>query len=152
MKNWLTPLLLMGALCALTACTNTSKIISTGLSVELTQIEHRGDGTIQVTWRIKNPNVVSYLVDRAVHKVALDGALVGTIDDTSRLGVPPQSAADRTSVLTPANPQVAEHIMQLAAKGSASYQVESTISLLIYDDQISKSTLSTSGSVPVGNK
>jgi len=152
MKNWLTPLLLAMSLLALAACTSASEIIATGLKIELTQVERAGDGTIHVTWRVRNPNVVSYLVDRSIHKVTLDGVLVGTITDKVRLGVPPQSPADRTSVLTPVNAQVADHLVQLAAKGRASYNVDSTIFLLIYDDEITKASLSASGSVPVSTK
>lgn len=152
MKNWLTPLLLAMSLLALAACTSTSEIIATGLKIELTRVERSADGTIHVSWRVRNPNVVSYLIDRSSHKVKLDGALVGTITDNARLGVPAQSPADRTSVLTPANAQAAEQVTRLATKGSASYQVDSTVFLLIYDDEITKAALSGSGSVPVGTK
>jgi len=152
MKNWLTPLLLVGSLFALAACGSNSEIIATGLKIELTRVERAGDGSIQVTWRVKNPNVVSYLIDRSAHKVKLDGVPLGTITDTVRLGVPAQSPVERTSVLTPANAQAAERLAQLATKSPASYTVDSTIFLLIYDDEILKATLSGAGSVPVSAK
>jgi hypothetical protein len=152
MKNWLTPLWLVVAMFALGACTSTSTIIATGLKIEVTRVERATDGTIQVSWRVRNPNIVSYLVDRSIHRVKLDGLVLGTITDTVRLGVPPQSPADRTSTITPNGGMSAEQFSQLAAKGSASYEVESTIYLLIYDDEITKSSLSASGTVPVSAK
>ncbi len=149
MKNWLTPLLLVLSLFALGACSSNSDIISTGLKIELTRVERDHDGAIHVTWRVRNPNVVSYLIDRSIHRVKLDGVVLGTINDNARLGVPPQSPAERTSVIQAAGAMGAEQFAQLAAKGSASYQVESTIQLLLYDDEISKSSLSNSGTVSV---
>ncbi len=149
MKNWLTPLWLIAALFVLSSCTNTSEIITTGLKVELTKVARSIDGTIHVTWKVRNPNVVSYLVDHSTHKVILDGTQVGTFTDDVRLGVPVQSEAEHTNVLVPSNAQAAEHVAQLVAKGSASYQLNSFIVLLLYDDETSKSTLVGSGSVPV---
>lgn len=152
MKNWFTPLLLVVSLAAFTSCASTSEIITTGLRIELTQIERSSDGTIQATWRVKNPNIVPYLIDRSTHKVTLDGVLVGTITDSARLGIAAQSQVERTSVLKPANAQVADRLVQLAAKGSASYQLSSAIVLLLYDDETSKSTLTGSGSVAIRAK
>ncbi len=152
MKNWLTPLLLAASLCALAGCTSKSEVIATGLSVELTRVERAGDGTIRVAWRVNNPNVVTYLIDRVVHKVTLDGTVIGTVTDSGRLGVPARSAVDRTSVLVPAGGQTADNLARLAAKGSASYALESTVFLLLYDDEISKASFSGSGRVPVATK
>ena len=149
MKNWFTPLLLLVSLFAFTSCTNTSEIITTGLKVELTKVARSSDGTIHVTWQVRNPNVVSYLVDRSSHKVTLDGVQIGTFTDDVRLGVPAQNVAEHTNVLVPSNAQAAEHLAQLVGKGSASYQLNSVIVLLLYDDDTSKSTLTGSGSVPV---
>ncbi len=148
MKNWLTPLLLVVSVLAFPGCTNTSAIIVTGLKLELAQVERTGDGAIQVTWRIKNPNIVPYLVDHTILKVTLDGVLVGTVTDGARLGVPPQSQAERTSVLTPADAGAAGRL----TAGTASYRVDSTIFLLIYDDDILKASLVGSGNVPVIRK
>ena len=149
MKNWLTPLLLIVSLFALSSCTNTSQIITTGLKVELTKVARSDDGTIHVTWQVRNPNVVSYLVDRSSHKVTLDGVSIGTFTDDVRLGVPAQNVVEHTNVLVPSNAQAAAQIAQLVAKGSASYQLDSVITLLLYDDDTSKSNLTGSGSVPV---
>jgi hypothetical protein len=152
MKNWLTPLLLVAALFTLGACTSTSEIISTGLKIELTRVERAADGTVHVSWRVRNPNIVPYLVDRSIHRVKLDGLVLGTITDTARLGVPPQSPADRTSTITPNGAMSAEQFAKLVAKGSASYQVDTTIYLLIYDDEVTKASLSATGTVPVSAK
>lgn len=152
MKNWLTPLLLVVSLFILGACTSSSEIISTGLKIELTRVERASDGTISVTWRVRNPNVVSYLIDRSIHRVKLDGLVLGTITDTARLGVPAQSPAERTSVIAPNGAMSADQFAQLATKGTASYQVDSTVYLLIYDDEITKASLSGAGTVSVGAK
>lgn len=153
MKPWITPLLAALLLAAFASChAGDSEIIARGLQIELVQVERAADGTVQVTWRMKNPNVVPYLVDHAAHKITLGGTLLGTVNDTARLGLPPQSQAERTNPLTPAGPDAAGRVAQLAGQGTATYQVDSTVFLLIVDDDIIKSVLTGTGSVPVTAK
>lgn len=152
MKQWITPVLAALSLFVFAACSNTSEIIATGLSVELNKIERTADGRVEVSWQLNNPNVVPYLVDRVSHKVTLDGEEIGTISDSTRLGLPKQGKEGRTNTLTLANAAAAERVAQAATRGSANYRLESTLWLLIVDDDIVKSTLSKSGTVPVSSQ
>jgi len=143
-------LLLAGLLIGgFSACSNTSEIIAGELKVALSKIERAGDGTIQVTWAVENPNVVSYLVSKGTHKVTLNGTLVGTIVQDTPLGVPANNKQERTGLLVLAGPAAAPVIDQALAQGSAAYRVDSTILLLILDDKFEKVHLTRSGSVAV---
>jgi LEA14-like dessication related protein len=131
------------------ACTSTAEIIAGDLKVALARIERAADGTVQVTWRVDNPNVVSYLISKGTHKILLNGTLVGTIVQDKPLGVPPHAQMERTGVLAPANPAAATIIAQAVTQGSAAYRVDSTIMLLILDDEFEKVHITYSGTVPV---
>lgn len=150
MKSLLSSLLLLTlVLGGLTSCTSTSTIIATGLRIELTQVQRMSNGEVQVTWRFHNPNVVSYLFSKVSLRVALDGTQIGTIEDKSPLGLPAANHADRTGILVPAGGAANQVIEQALARGSAPYRVDSTVWVLIVDDEIEKIPLSRTGSVPV---
>lgn len=149
MKKILPPLLLALVLvCGFTAC-GSPESLTAGLKLELTGVERAADGTVRVTWRVQNPNVFSYLLDKTFHKLSLNGTLVGTITDNSPLGVPAQSRAERTAVLTPAKPPAAAVIDQAVNQGSAAYRLDSILNVLLLDDKFEKRPLSASGTVPV---
>jgi hypothetical protein len=153
MKHLLTPLLLLGlVLGGLTGCSSTTEIISAGLRVDVTQIQRDSTGGVQVTWRVRNPNVVSYLFTKSTHKLNLNGTPVGTMADTSPLGVPQGNQADRTVALLPANAAAGEIIDRAIAQGSATYRLDSVLWVLIVDEDVEKVPLSASGSVPVTAK
>lgn len=145
------PLLLLTGLlvCSFSACTNVSQIIAGELRVALSRIERAGDGTVQVTWRVENPNVVSYLISKGTHKIMLNGTLVGTIVQDTPLGVPANNQLERTGLLVAAGPGAGPIIDQAVTQGSAAYQVESTVMILILDDKFEKVRLTRSGTVPV---
>lgn len=152
MKHLFTPLLLLGLVfCGLTGCSSTTEIISAGLRIELTQIRRDSSG-VHVTWRVHNPNVVSYLFSKSTHKLTLDGTVVGTLEDASPVGLPQFNRVERTATLVPANAATAQVVDRALAQGSASYRLDSTVWVLIVDDQIEKIPLSASGSVPVSAK
>jgi hypothetical protein len=145
-------LLLAGLLaCGFIACTS-ADVMTNGLSIALTRIERTGDGAVHVTWRIGNPNIVSYLLTKGAHKLTLNGTLVGTVIDNSRLGVPAQNQVESSGLLVPVGPGSASIIDQAVAQGSASYKVESIVTMLVVNETIEKFPLSASGSVPVGAK
>lgn len=149
MKKFLTPLL-GAALFTLfaTGCSSTNTLM-VGLKTELTGIARAGDGTVQVSWRVVNPNIVSYLVAEADQRIYLDGVLVGTSKDREPVAVPAQSKTDRTSALVPAG-AAAERTLAAALKaGSAAYRLESSVTIRLYGDTTEKSTLTASGTVPV---
>jgi len=153
MKRFLTPLLslfVFGAM--LSSCTNVSRIIATGLEIEVTALERSSDGTVTAAWNVKNPNIVSYLFSRVNHKIQLNGVALGTIDESEPLALPASSNAGRTSKLTGINAAANATLTEAALKGSASYRIDSQITILIYDDNVEKSVLTNSGTVPVRNK
>jgi hypothetical protein len=154
MKRSLTPVFLLALLAAiLTACTNTSRIIATGLEIELTGIERASDGTVTAAWHVKNPNIVSYLFSRVSHKIQLNGTYLGLIEETEPLPVPATSNdAGRTSKLTKVDAAANRVLTEAASAGSASYRVDTQITILIYDDTVEKSSLTNSGTVPVKAK
>jgi hypothetical protein len=150
MRHLLSPLLLLTlVLGGLTGCANTSKIIATGLSIELTQVQRDSNGGIKVTWKVSNPNVVSYLFSKAQLKVTLDGTAVGTIEDNSPVGLPATNQVERTGVFKPESPAAGPALEQALARGSATYQVAASVWVLIVDDDIEKISLAHSGTVPV---
>jgi len=153
MKQWITPFLALGALLVLAACgINNSEIISRGLRIAVTKIERTDTGAYQVTWEVQNPNVVSYVVDHSEHQIYLDGTLVGTVAKKGRQGVPLQAKAEGVDPLTPANPAAADKLAQLIGQAPAAYRVDSTIWVLLQDDETSKSRLSSTGTVAVTAK
>src|ERR1700712_284312 len=145
MKRFLTPVLLLTLLAAiLTACSNAGRIISTGLDVEITSIERTGEGTAAVSWHIKNSNVVTYLLSHVNHKIQLNGTDLGVIDEKEALPVPTSSNAGRTSQLTGLSAAASRVLNAAATSGSASYRIDSQITILIYDDNVEKATLTNS--------
>jgi hypothetical protein len=144
-------LLALVLVCGFTAC-GAPTYITAGISIEATRIERAGDGTVRVTWHVKNPNVSAYLLARTNHKLSLNGTLVGTLSDTSPFGVPPQNQAERTTILTPVNPPADAVLQQAVAQGSAAYRLDSTVHLLIVEDKTEKIPLTHSGTVTVTAK
>jgi hypothetical protein len=153
MKNYLTPLLLLvcGVL-LLGGCVNTGAVVVTGLRVELTGIERAGNGSILVSWRVVNTNITPYLLARVSHKIYLNGTLAGTTLDTDPMGVPAQAHAAKSTKLTLASPAVKRILTEAAAQGSASYRVDSILTIQIYADADEKGELTNSGSVKVTSK
>ncbi len=152
MKKFFTPLFLV-TLCAafLTGCGNYSATVA-GLQIELTGIERAAGGTTQVTWRLVNPNVISYLVAESSHRIYLDGVLAGTITDKEAMALPVRSKPDRSSILTPAGPAAERALAAAVAAGSGSYRVESSILIRLYGETTEKTALAAAGKVTVTAK
>jgi len=150
MKRILPLLLALVLVCGFTAC-NSMDVIAAGLKVELTGIERAGDGTVHVAWRVQNPNVFPYLLHRTVHKVSLNGTLVGTLTDESPFAVPAQSQAEHTGVLTLAK-SGGTALDQAVAQGSVAYRLDSVVTVLLLDDKFEKIPLNSSGTVTVTAK
>ncbi len=151
MKKWLTPLFVLVAL-FIAGCQNTGDIMSVGLSVDATKIERTADGTFEVTWRLKNPNVATYLMDHSTHKLFIDGTLVGTINQEGRIAIPRDSFAEHTDKLILGPSPAAAKLAQVLAQGSANYRLETLAWMLVVDEQIEKSILTGAGTVPVTAK
>lgn len=151
MKKFLTPFFLVTLFAALASgCSSNSVMV--GLKVELTSIVHPSAGAPQVSWRVVNPNVVSYLVAQANHRIFLNGVLVGTINDREAVAVPAQSNANRVSPLVSGGPAAERTLAAAATAGSAAYRLESVVTIRLYGDSMDKSSLSSAGMVPVTTK
>jgi LEA14-like dessication related protein len=136
-----------------TGCENPSKVLATGLKVELTGIERTGDGAVSVSWRIENTNIVAYLLSRVSHKIYLNGTNVGTIVDEEPMGVPANSKGERTSKLKLADRDTASRLLtEAVARGSAVYRMDTQLVVRIYDESVERAALSASGTVPVTAK
>lgn len=152
MKKFLTPLFLTALVTLLFAGCNSANTTMVGLNVELAGVNHAGDGTTTVTWRVLNPNVISYLVAEASHRVYLDGVLVGSIDDKEPLAVLAQNQTDRTSRLVTAGPAAERVIAAAATAGTASYRLESTVTIRLYGETTDRSKRTAAGTVRVTGK
>lgn len=144
-------LLLFFPLLLLAGCSSSSNTITVGLKVELTGLARGNDGTTQVSWRIVNPNIVSYLVDETTHRIYLNGTLVGTTQEKEAMAIPAQTNASRTTKLVTSG--AAERTLSEAiAAGTATYRTESIIIIRLYGDKTDKSNLTSAGQVPVAAK
>jgi LEA14-like dessication related protein len=151
MKKILAPLFL-ATLLAFVAAGCGSNTTMVGLNVELGGISRGGGGQVEVTWRVANPNIVPYLVAQASHRIYLDGVLVGTINDKDALALPAQNKAERTSPLVLAGPAAERTVAAAIAAGSATYRLESTVTIRLYGDNTDKSDLRGAGTVTVTAK
>ena len=129
-----------------------SNTITVGLKVELTNIARSSDGTTQVSWRIVNPNISSYLLDETTHRIYLNGTLVGTTNEKEAVAIPAQTNAYRTTKLHPAGAAGERALVDALAAGTATYRTDSTIIIRLYGDSTDKSSLTSAGKVTVTAK
>ena len=152
MKKFLTPLFLIAALALLAGCSSSDTNTTAGVKIELTKVARAGDGSVQVSWRVANPNVISYLLSEANHRIYLNGVLVGTVKDREPVAITPQAHTDVTSPLISAGPAGDSALAAAATAGSAAYRVESAIVVQLYGETVDKSSLTSTGTVPVTAK
>lgn len=145
MKRILFPFFLL----LLLAGCSSSNTITVGLKVELTTIARSSDGTTQVAWRLVNPNISSYLVDETIHKVFLNGNLIGTIREKEAVAIPAQTNANRTTRLIIAGAAGERALADALATGSATYRTDSIIIIRLYGESTDKSSLTSAGKVTV---
>lgn len=148
MKKLLAPLLLALAVLLIGGCTNVAEISTLGLEADLIRLQRAANGEVRVTWRVRNPNIVAYVLTKGELRITLDGAPVGLASDTHRFGVPALNQIEQTAVLTPNGPAAADIIARAVAKGSAQYTLEATLWMLVVSDKSEKFTLSASGTIP----
>jgi hypothetical protein len=96
--------------------------------------------------------VVSYLLAQSTHRVYLDGVLVGTITDKDAMALPANNHSARSTTLATAGPAAERTLTAAAATGSAAYRVESSVIIRLYGDSTERSSLSSTGTVPVTTK
>lgn len=152
MKRCLIPVVLLALLAGFTACANSSRIIATGLAIEISSIERTSETSAEVSWHVKNTNIVSYLISRVNHKIQLNGIPLGAVDEKDPLAVPPSSNSGRKSTLTGLNAAANQALIDAARTGTASYRVDSQLTILIYDDNTEKSAVSNSGTTAVTSR
>jgi hypothetical protein len=153
MKRLLTPVFLLVLLALIfPGCSNTSEILATGLSLQVTKIDRATDGTVMVSWQIDNTNVVSYLMSHVILKVSLNGTPIGTIQDTEPLAVPVSNNVGRTAKLAVADSAATQAITAAIASGKATFHASAQVVVLIYGDTVEKSVLEGSGTVAVTGK
>lgn len=152
MKKWITPFLTLAVLLGLTACHSSNDTISRGLRIAVSKIERTPVGAYEISWQVENPNVVVYVVDRSEHKIFVNDTLVGSVSRKARQGVPRQAKAEGVDPLTLVNPAAADALAQLIGQGPVSYRIESTIWVLLSEDETSKSQLTSTGTVSVTAK
>jgi len=152
MKKWITPFLALALVLGLVACGSSSETISRGLRIAVTKIERTAAGAYEVSWQVENPNVVVYVVDHSEHKIYVNDVLVGTVSRKSRQGVPLRAKAEGTDPLVLAGPAAGDTLAKFIGQGPVSYRIDSTIWVLLADDETSKSQLRSSGTVSVTAK
>lgn len=152
MKKLFAPLLVALSLFLLGGCGSSTDIITSGLRTGLVRLQPAGNGDLRVTWQVRNPNVVPYVLGKAVLKITLDGTLVGTITDNTRLGVPPMNQIEQTSVLTPTGPGAAQAVASALARGSAAYTLDANLWMVMEEDKQEKFHLAASGNVAVAGQ
>ena len=153
MKKFLTPFFLVTLLALVAGCSSSRNNSTTaGVKIELTGVVRASDGSTRVSWRVANPNVISYLLSQATHQIYLNGVLVGTVKDREPLAVMPQAHTDRTSPMASAGPAGDSALAAAATTGSAAYRVESSLVIQLYGEMVDKSDLTATGTVPVTAK
>ncbi|MBI2514284.1 MAG: hypothetical protein HYV96_20110 [Opitutae bacterium] len=135
MKNTL--LALCAAVALVVSFSACSSQMPVGLGIELVSLDA---GAGKATVRYLNPSVVAYNVEHSSHRVFLDGKLAGTIEIKAPLGIPQQRNLEQSGTF------VAGKGAGVPA-GSASYRLESTLTLVLYGDNLQTSKLSGSGTV-----
>jgi len=145
-------LVILAGLLAASGCNSTSRLLATGLEVELTGLERQTDGSVAVSWQFSNSNIAPYLISRQIHKIQLNGTTIGTITEKEALALPATSHAGRTATLTGLDANANRVLGEAVAAGSANYRLDTQITILIFDDNDEKSVLAHSGTVKVTAK
>lgn len=153
MKRLLAPFfLLLWLATGQTGCTNTSRLIATGLEARLTEIVRAGDGTVTASWHVTNTNVVSYLFARVRSKIYLNGVYLGVIINENPLGIPAGTDVERSGIITGGDAAASRALAEALAHGSASYRVDTQITVRIYGETVEETKLTHTGTVPVTAK
>jgi hypothetical protein len=98
------------------------------LEVELVKLERSADGSLVATLQFDNQSVYSLNIASSIHQLSLNGKPVGVLSITEPLGLVAEKPTQQTAVLK---------ILGGAslAPGQATYQLSSTLTLLLYDEQ-----------------
>jgi hypothetical protein len=116
----------LGVVALLGGCA--SKPNLTELQVELVKLERSTDGSLVATLQFDNQSVYSLNIAASVHQLSLNGKPVGVLSIMDPLGLVAEKATQQTAVL-----KILGGVPP--ASGQATYQLSSTITLLLYDEQ-----------------
>ncbi len=152
MKKLFAPLLLLVATLLVAGCASNTDVVVSGLRADLVRLERAGSGDLAVTWRVRNPNVVPYVLTKASLKLSLNGQLVGTVNDPTRIGVPTAGQIEHTSILKAGEVKAAAVVDQAVAQGSAAYALDAALWVLLLEDKEDRFHLSATGTIPVTTK
>lgn len=139
-KLFLTVLLLLGVIIQFTGCS--SGVERIGLQVQLLKLERKADGALLATLQFSNPNIGSVNLAKSSHQVTLNGKPAGMIEISEPLGLPAQQAVTTAATLKPS-----AGLGDIS--GQVSYQLVSSLTLSIYDDNTERFKTSSSGTVTV---
>ena len=139
-KLCLSLLLALGAITLLNGCS--SGVERIGLRVDLVKLERKADGSFLASLLFSNPNVGSINVGKSTHTLVLNGQPAGVLETVEALGLPAQQTVT-TTVTLKGTAGIA------AVSGTVTYQLASTITLNIYDDNTERYKTSSSGTVAV---
>jgi hypothetical protein len=89
------------------------------------------------------------LTDRVRAKIYLNGTYLGLITNDTPLAIPANTMSVRSGQVTGGDPAARRALDAAVAQGSASYRVDSQITICIYDDSFEESKLTAAGTVVV---
>jgi hypothetical protein len=133
--------LALGAFALLPGCSSRTED-QFGLQVQLVKLERKADGSLLASLLFSNPNVGPLNLARSKHQLTLDGKPAGDLEVVEPIGLPALQSATATVTLKRAN-GAAE------VSGHVSYQLNSLVTLRIYEDTIKSYKTSSSGTVTV---
>lgn len=136
MKSFLPRLLLisLGLLC-LAGCISSSGINSINLGI--TEIA-RGANADELRVKIfySNENVIPIAIERTIHKIYLDGALVGEANSRDPVGLPPAKTTASQIILVIKDKALLDRLISKASSQGASYRIESKLFILNGEEKI----------------
>ncbi len=114
--------------------------IPVSVDLELVSLDRGADGNGKATLRFLNRGIVAYNFKETTTRVLIDGKPVGTIAIKNAVGIPASAAVEQSGVFT------AEKGAAIPS-GTARYQLETQVTVTLYDDNTEKLKLLGSGTV-----
>lgn len=138
MKNTL--LALCAALALVVSFTGCGGHIPVSVDLELVSLDRGADGNGKATLRFINRGIVAYNFKETTTRVLIDGKPVGMIAIKNAVGIPASAAVEQSGVFT-ADKGAA------IPTGTARYQLDAQVTVTLYDDNVEKLKLTSSGTV-----
>lgn len=148
MKKIFALLCAAGLIAFLSSC-STYKPGLLGLKAELLSIERDGQGGATASLQLVNPNVVSYIVSESRHKVYVNNRYIGTATIKQPAGVPTRANVPQSGPIS--LERNAGEVLD-AAGGSASYRLDSDLTIQLYGEIFEKHASAASGTIRIVTK